>query len=242
MLTALVAVLALAGAPAGTNVVCNPTLQATELGDAYSLTITITSDGRIIPGTLDHIQLGTLACGALLYTSATPRERGAIRKLNPTVDFDQMVGIGLQVVLHESEHVALNSTDECLTEKDDAGEGRRTDCAVRRSGARGSSRDAGHGVGPATPAAVPRVLKAKTKKDANRRARGRCYACAACSRSTSAGPSTDSTAWPRSSKVTSATDSIASGSVASIRAAASYALSGVRYDSRIDPESVLKSE
>jgi hypothetical protein len=117
MLTALVAVLALAGAPAGTNVVCNPTLQATELGDAYSLTITITSDGRIIPGTLDHIQLGTLACGALLYTSATPRERGAIRKLNPTVDFDQMVGIGLQVVLHESEHVALNSTDECLTEK-----------------------------------------------------------------------------------------------------------------------------
>lgn len=108
MLATLAVVLALAGAPASTHVYCNPALSVSELGLTYATTI---------PGPLDNIELGTLACGALLYTSASPHERARIRALNPAVNLDQLVGVGLQVVLHEANHVALNSTDECVVEK-----------------------------------------------------------------------------------------------------------------------------
>lgn len=108
MLATLAVALALAGAPASTNVYCNPALSASELGLTYATTV---------PGPLDNIELGTLACGAILYTSASPKERAMIRALNPAVNFDTLVGVGLQVVLHEANHVALNSTDECVVEK-----------------------------------------------------------------------------------------------------------------------------
>jgi hypothetical protein len=117
MLATLLAALALAGAPASTHAYCNPALPASvELGLTYSDTVQVI-DGRVVPGALDNIELGTLACGAIIYTSASPKERAAIRRLNPQVNFDQLVGVGLQVALHEANHVALNSTDECLVEK-----------------------------------------------------------------------------------------------------------------------------
>lgn len=111
MFVTLLATLALAGAPASTNVVCNPNLPPGTFGR---------TDGAI-SGTafvrVDQVELGTLACGAILYTSASPKERAAIRRANPTVDFDRLTGAGLLVALHESTHVALASTDECLVER-----------------------------------------------------------------------------------------------------------------------------
>jgi hypothetical protein len=112
----LMSALALAGAPASTHVYCEPGIPAVELGAAYPSSIQVI-DGRIVPGRLDNVELGALACGALLYTSASPTERAAIRRLNPSVDIDHLVGVGLQVTLHEANHVALNSSDECLVEK-----------------------------------------------------------------------------------------------------------------------------
>jgi hypothetical protein len=118
ILSALLSVLALAGAPSDTTVQCNPGLaQTTELGVTFSNVIYVQSDGRIVPGALNIIQLGPLACGALLYASESPSERLATRRLNPGVNFDSLLGVGLQVALHEANHVALNSTDECLVEK-----------------------------------------------------------------------------------------------------------------------------
>lgn len=117
MLSALLAVLALAGAPSGVKVECYPALpQTVELGLTVSDQATVI-DGKIVNGRLDHIFLGQLACGALLYASSYPEERVAIRRMNPDVDFDRLVGVGLQVALHEAEHVALDSADECLVEK-----------------------------------------------------------------------------------------------------------------------------
>lgn len=109
MLATLVAVLALAGAPASTRVECAPYLDARVV-----LAVTVRDT---IPGPLSRVFLGTTACGALLYSSSTPRERAAFRRLNPSVDFDHLVGVGIQVTLHEALHVALDSSDECLVEK-----------------------------------------------------------------------------------------------------------------------------
>lgn len=116
VLAALVAVLALAGASQSTSVVCNPQLNSAELGVTFPAYVVVV-DGRVTNGPLSLVQLGGEACGALLYASASPAERAAIRRLNPSVDFSRLVGEGLQVALHEAEHVALNSGDECLVEK-----------------------------------------------------------------------------------------------------------------------------
>lgn len=112
MLSALLAVLALAGAPQGTRVVCTPHIDgapATALGGTFSTAPT----GR----PLNYIELTPTACGALLYASASTEERAAIRRLNPGVDFTRLLGVGLQVALHEAEHVGLQSSDECQVEK-----------------------------------------------------------------------------------------------------------------------------
>lgn len=117
MLPALLAVLALAGAPPSTKVECNPNLpQAIELGLTVSDHAQVV-DGKVVQGTLDRIFLGQLACGGLLYASESPSERLRTQKMNPRVDWDRLVGVGLQVALHEAEHVALNSSDECQVEK-----------------------------------------------------------------------------------------------------------------------------
>ncbi len=117
MLPVLLSVLALAGAPPTTKVDCQPSLPATvELGLTVSDQVMIVG-GQVVPGRLDHILLGPEACGALLYASASAPERAAIRRLNPSVNFDQLLGVGLQVALHEATHVALDSTNECLVER-----------------------------------------------------------------------------------------------------------------------------
>jgi hypothetical protein len=113
---ALLSVLALAGAPASTSVTCNPDIAAGELGVTYPAYVSIV-DGKVVNGPLSIIQLGGQACAAILYTSVSPSYRAAIRRLNLSVDFARLVGVGLQVALHEAEHVALNSVDECLVEK-----------------------------------------------------------------------------------------------------------------------------
>lgn len=109
ILATITSVLTLAGAPQSTPVVCNPILNQNVV-----LGVTVAT---VYGGPLDHIELGGEACAALLYTSASPAERAAIRRLNPGVNFDHLVGEGLEVALHEAEHVALNSKDECLVEK-----------------------------------------------------------------------------------------------------------------------------
>ena len=108
----LAAVLALAGAPAGTTVTCHPdalVAQGGLVGGALGITY------RRPPA---HIELyGPLVCAALVYAQASPAERLAIAELNPTVNFQAVVGVGLLVALHEATHVGLNSGDECLVEK-----------------------------------------------------------------------------------------------------------------------------
>jgi hypothetical protein len=118
MLAALVATLALAGAPATTSVTCDPSLAAAkELGQTFPSVVYVQPDGKIVPGTLNMISLDPTVCGALLYASASPSERAKIRALNPTVGFDGLLGLGLSVALHEANHVALDSANECLVEK-----------------------------------------------------------------------------------------------------------------------------
>lgn len=102
MAAVLAAVLALAGAPANTQVVCNPALQA---GGA-------TQYLRQPP----TIELAPGPCSSLLLTGATPLERVKIAKLNPQANLDGLVGVGLLIVLHESFHAALRTGDETLVE------------------------------------------------------------------------------------------------------------------------------
>ncbi|HEV7132361.1 MAG TPA: hypothetical protein VGN27_01355 [Gaiellaceae bacterium] len=117
-LSVVLAVLALAGAPASTTVLCNPSLPPRGLeGEALPSVIHIAPGGAITPGPLDTIVIGPTACAGLLYAAATPSERAAIRRLNPGLDESVLVGAGLQVALHEANHVALDSTDECAVEK-----------------------------------------------------------------------------------------------------------------------------
>ena len=115
MLVTLAAVLALAGAPASTRVDCNPQLPASvDLGLTVSDEATIIG-GAVVMGPLDHVQLGPLACFALAYGDASTW--GRFRMAEQTLDSPTLVGVGLQVALHEAEHVALDSQDECLVEK-----------------------------------------------------------------------------------------------------------------------------
>lgn len=102
MVSALVAALALAGAP-GTPVTCNPAL--TDMGVTHLSASPVT------------VELAGKVCGGLLYASASSSERAAIRRLNPHVSLLQWEGIGLLVALHEGEHVALGSRDECVVER-----------------------------------------------------------------------------------------------------------------------------
>lgn len=102
VLAVIAAVLALAGAPANTVVVCNPSLA---LGGQ-------THYQRNPP----LIELQVVACSALMIAGASPAERAKIRKLNPDVNLDERVGVGLLIVLHEAFHAALRSGDETLVE------------------------------------------------------------------------------------------------------------------------------
>lgn len=118
MLSALIAVLVLAGAPATTSATCDPALpEGLELGQTFPSVVYVQPDGRLIPGVLNMISLGPTVCGGLLYASASASERAGIRALNPTIGFDNLLGLGLEVALHEANHVSLNSANECVVEK-----------------------------------------------------------------------------------------------------------------------------
>lgn len=97
----LAAVLALAGAPANTQVVCNPTL---------------THGGATYLRNPPLIELAPTSCAALLLSGATPLERVKIAKLNPNANFDALIGAGLMIALHEAFHAGLRSGNETLVE------------------------------------------------------------------------------------------------------------------------------
>jgi hypothetical protein len=103
MMAAMVAALALAGAPPSTPVTCNPDLPSSGVTHLSAAPVSVEVIGRL--------------CGGLLYASASRRERAALRRLNPHVAFAPLAGLGMLVMLHESEHVALHSSDECVVER-----------------------------------------------------------------------------------------------------------------------------
>ena len=112
MFAAMIAALALAGAPATTPVTC----ASTSAWNAAGLTW-----GLSVPGyapASPSIQLDPkTVCSGLLYASASQSERASLRRLNRYVWWDRLVGTALLVALHESEHAALDSRDECVVEK-----------------------------------------------------------------------------------------------------------------------------
>jgi hypothetical protein len=112
MLAAIAAALALAGAPASTPVTCWPS--ALEQADGTPSSALGLTRLNATPVRVDL--LGAAVCGGLLYASASPRERAALRRLNPRVAFVRLEGVGLLVLLHEAQHVALHTADECRAE------------------------------------------------------------------------------------------------------------------------------
>ena len=106
MFSVMLAVLALAGAPASTPVTCHPGLLD---GGAWG-----TTHFEAQPFAIDLY--GPRGCAAVLYASASASERAQIARLNPGVNLDQVAGEGLLVALHEANHVALRTQQECLVE------------------------------------------------------------------------------------------------------------------------------
>lgn len=106
MLAVFVAVLALAGAPTDTPIVCLASIQ----GGVYGQ-VAWTADGP------QHIELQNRICLAVRFVAANRQERNQIAAERPSVFMAQVVGVGLLVALHEAEHVALVSFDECKVEK-----------------------------------------------------------------------------------------------------------------------------
>lgn len=97
MMAVVAAVLAFAGAPAGTPVVCSPTPinGGTALGVTHWATQTIEVYGPTI-------------CTGL--ADVDPAQRAADRR------WPEAAGLALLVTLHEAVHVALQSRDECQVE------------------------------------------------------------------------------------------------------------------------------
>jgi hypothetical protein len=115
MLAVVAAVLALAGAPASTPFACVPAIQGyVAAPGTRAVGLTTWHDD----GTADVQVVGSVGCAALLYAGASPFERAALRRLNPSIDFDWTVGAGLLVDLHEAYHVAFRDPgDECRVER-----------------------------------------------------------------------------------------------------------------------------
>lgn len=106
MLAVFAVVLAFAGAPASIPVTCHPSML--NLGETHF-------DAQ---GNPDRIDLdGGTACLAAVYASATEKQRLRLMRANPKVDWANVVGVGLLAILHEAEHAALRSLDECRVQK-----------------------------------------------------------------------------------------------------------------------------
>lgn len=57
------------------------------------------------------------ACLAARFAAANREGRNRIAAANRNVSISQLYGVGLLIILHEAEHVALRSRDECLVER-----------------------------------------------------------------------------------------------------------------------------
>lgn len=112
MLAILAAIFALAGAPASTPFTCTTGMPTGADGTSYW------AAGYTQLEPTPSIQVvGSLGCAALVYASATPTQRAALRKMNPTMNFAWIVGDGLLSDLHEAFHVGLHTTNECRAER-----------------------------------------------------------------------------------------------------------------------------
>ncbi len=105
MLAVFAAVLALAGAPANTPVACVPALTHVNLGQAAWV------DGR-----LARIELSPQVCLAARFAAADREERSRIALAHHRAMYE-VLGVGMLALLHEAEHVALQSRNECQVEK-----------------------------------------------------------------------------------------------------------------------------
>jgi len=99
----LAVVLALAGAPANTPVSCQPSV-------ATGLTYWTDSGPS-------RIELSERVCLAARYAGANRQERNRIAAAHPNLVMFDVLGSGLMILLHEAEHVALQSRNECQVEK-----------------------------------------------------------------------------------------------------------------------------
>lgn len=107
ILAALLSALTLAGAPSGTPVTCYPDVLP---GNTWGLT---NWNDRPV----DISLFGPQGCAAALFASMTPQQRVKTIRLNPGVNFPQIVGQGLLLDLHEASHVGLFTKDECRVER-----------------------------------------------------------------------------------------------------------------------------
>ena len=105
VLAVFAVILALAGAPANTPVSCLPHLSGGNRGLAY------------IDDNPMRIEVTNGVCLAAQYAGATRQERNQIAAANPKLVMFDVLGSGLLDLLHEAEHVALRSRDECQVEK-----------------------------------------------------------------------------------------------------------------------------
>lgn len=106
MLAVFAAVLALAGAPPSTQVECVPSFSnPASLGVAWFYPAPFT------------IHLRGDVCLGVLYAGADGWTRAGLAYSNPGAIWVEGVGRGMLVALHEAEHAALQSFDECLVEK-----------------------------------------------------------------------------------------------------------------------------
>lgn len=110
MIAALAAVLVLAGAPAGTSVRCSP---EPFVGPGYTAW-GLSAWGGAVP---DVALYGPVGCAALWYAGASRKERRALVRLNPSINFLAVVGQGLLLDEHEAMHVGMRSTNECQVER-----------------------------------------------------------------------------------------------------------------------------
>lgn len=108
MLAIFAVVLALAGAPASTSVTCVTGLPGGIDGWAP----------LSAAGSPDRVELvANEGCLAARYAAANRRARSRLARSHQDAPMAWVVGTGLLVALHEAEHVALRSFDECVVER-----------------------------------------------------------------------------------------------------------------------------
>lgn len=105
------AIFALAGAPASTPFTCQP--DALLVNGAPAPNVVGVTRWTAPPS----IEVRPVGCAALTYAAMSATERRQLRRLNPGVDLQALVGLGLLVDLREAMHVGTGSRDECAVER-----------------------------------------------------------------------------------------------------------------------------